>query len=61
MNKSYSVAWLIEDTCPRCGRNLVIHTAIDRSRNETHYIQRCPGRGCRYHRVQRVFRILQGA
>jgi len=61
VNKSYSVAWLIEDTCPRCGRNLVMRSAVDRLRNETRYIQQCPGQGCRYHKVRRVFRVLQSA
>ncbi|MEJ5250689.1 MAG: hypothetical protein HPY54_15930 [Chthonomonadetes bacterium] len=61
MNNGYSVARLIEDTCPRCGRNLVLRTAVNRTQGETRYIQQCPSRKCGYRKTQRVFKLMQVA
>lgn len=61
MNNGYMVARLIEDTCPRCGRNLVLRTAVNHAQGETRYIQQCPSRTCGYRRTKRVFKLMQVA
>lgn len=59
MKNGYGIARIIEDTCPRCGRNLALHTAVDLRGKDTVYVLKCTDRRCDYRRVKSVFHVVR--
>jgi len=61
VHNSYTVAQLIDDTCPQCGRYLAMQSRVEDRNERAIYLLRCTGRRCGYRRVKRVFRVVQTA
>jgi len=61
MKTGYEVAHVIEETCPRCGSNVALYTAVDLRGKDTAYVLKCTDRQCGYRRVKEVFRVVQTA
>lgn len=61
MTTSDGIAQVIEETCPRCGSNLALHTAVDLRGRDAVYVLKCTDRQCGYRRVKEVFRVVHAA
>ncbi len=61
MKTGYGIAQVIEETCPRCGSNLALHTAVDLRGKDAVYVLKCTDRQCGYRRVKEVFRVVHAA
>ncbi len=61
MTNGHDLAQVIEETCPRCGSNLALHTAVDLRGKDAVYVLKCTNRQCGYRRVKDVFRVVKAA
>jgi transcription elongation factor Elf1 len=61
MATGYDVARVTEETCPRCGSNMALHTAVDLRGKDAVYVLKCTNRHCGFRKVKDVFRVVYAA